>query len=66
LLTDGIVEQKNAAREEFGIDRLQKVLTEMRLQKPAVVLGEVWRRACEFAGTDRFSDDVTLLIADLS
>lgn len=65
LLTDGIVEQKNADRHEFGQDRFQKALTETRSQNPAVALGEIWRRSSEFAGTDRFSDDVTLLIADL-
>lgn len=65
LFTDGIVEQKNAAREEFGQDRFQNALAELREQKPAVVLSEVYRRATEFAGTDKFSDDVTLLIADL-
>jgi sigma-B regulation protein RsbU (phosphoserine phosphatase) len=66
LLTDGIVEQKNANREEFGQERFQKALAELRLQNPAVALGEIWRRASEFAGSERFSDDVTLLIADLS
>jgi len=66
LLTDGIVEQKNANREEFGLERFQRALAEMRTQTPAMVVGEIWRRSCEFAGTDRFSDDVTLLIADLS
>ncbi|MBL8034653.1 MAG: PP2C family protein-serine/threonine phosphatase [Leptospiraceae bacterium] len=65
LFTDGIVEQKNAAREEFGQDRFQAALTELRAQKPAVVLGELYRRATDFAGTEKFSDDVTLLIADL-
>lgn len=66
LLTDGIVEQKNAEREEFGQERLQKILTEMRLQSPAVALNALWNSAIEFAGTDKFSDDVTLIIADLN
>ena len=65
LFTDGLVEQKNAAREEFGNDRFQAALTEMREQKPAVVLGELFRLATVFSGTEKFSDDVTLLIADL-
>ena len=66
LLTDGIVEQKNSGREEFGFERFQKALADMRSQMPAVALGEIWRRSSEFAGTEHFSDDVTLLIADLS
>ena len=65
LFTDGLVEQKNAAREVFGNDRFLAALTEMREQKPAFVLGELYRRATEFSGTEKFSDDVTLLIADL-
>ncbi|MFO1472322.1 MAG: SpoIIE family protein phosphatase [Turneriella sp.] len=65
LFTDGLVEQKNAAREEFGNERFLAALAEMREQKPAFVLGELYRRATEFSGTEKFSDDVTLLIADL-
>lgn len=65
LFTDGIVEQKNASREEFGGERFEKILTQFRDQKPAVVLGEIYRQVTEFGNTDKFADDVTLLIADL-
>ncbi|AFM13826.1 protein serine/threonine phosphatase [Turneriella parva DSM 21527] len=65
LFTDGIVEQKNAAREEFGMPRFESVLAELRNENPALVLSEVYRRVVEFSGTEKFSDDVTLLISDL-
>lgn len=65
LFTDGIVEQKNAGREEFGIERFEKILTSFRDQKPGVVLNEIYRQATEFGNTEKFADDVTLLIADL-
>lgn len=65
LFTDGLVEQKNTAREEFGQERFQTTLAEMRDQTPSEVLAELYRRATAFADTDKFSDDVTLLIADL-
>jgi len=66
LFTDGIVEQKNAAREEFGMPRFEAALAELRGENPALVLGEIYRRVTEFSGTEKFSDDVTLLITDLS
>jgi serine phosphatase RsbU (regulator of sigma subunit) len=65
LFTDGIVEQKNESREEFGIERFEKILMQQRDQKPAVVLEEIYRQATEFGKTEKFADDVTLLIADL-
>ncbi|MCS6971997.1 MAG: PP2C family protein-serine/threonine phosphatase [Turneriella sp.] len=65
LMTDGIVEQKNAAREEFGVERLQQVLAETRSKPPVEVVNIIWQRAKEFAGTDQFSDDVTLIVVDL-
>jgi serine phosphatase RsbU (regulator of sigma subunit) len=65
LFTDGITEQKNADREEFGNDRFQKILATMRDDKPATVLGEIYEQVTKFSGTEKFSDDVTLLIADL-
>jgi serine phosphatase RsbU (regulator of sigma subunit) len=37
----------------------------MRDDKPATVLGEIYEQVTKFSGTEKFSDDVTLLIADL-
>jgi len=65
LFTDGIVEQKNAAREEFGMDRFQAALTERRSDDPQTVTGDIYRRVTGFSGTEKFSDDVTLMIVDL-
>ncbi|HRP68192.1 MAG TPA: PP2C family protein-serine/threonine phosphatase [Turneriella sp.] len=65
LFTDGITEQKNNDREEYGNERFEKVLTRLRKKNGAQVIDEVYREVVEFSGTDKFSDDVTILIADL-
>lgn len=65
LFTDGITEQKNSAREEFGNERFQAALTELRAQKPGATVQEIFARVVAFSETDKFSDDVTLLIVDL-
>ncbi len=65
LFTDGIMEQKNSAREEYGMERFEASLAELRTEPPALVLSEIYRRVTEFSGTEKFSDDVTLLITDL-
>jgi len=60
--TDGITEARNKAGEEFGYDRLLRVVREAR-EKSAVdikdcVLGEIY----SFLGNDVVEDDVTLVI----
>lgn len=65
LFTDGLVEQKNEQREEYGSERFQASLSELRNESPVTVLSELYRRVTDFSKTEKFSDDVTLLITDL-
>ncbi|MBV6494536.1 MAG: hypothetical protein LDLANPLL_02569 [Turneriella sp.] len=65
LFTDGITEQKNAEREEYGSQRFEKVLSTHRLKTGKDVIDEIYREVVAFAQTEKFSDDVTILIADL-
>ncbi len=57
--TDGIIEEKNVAREEFGMDRLEPLLTQIVVfEEPLTIVSEAlqwFRDGCEQ------SDDVTLV-----
>jgi sigma-B regulation protein RsbU (phosphoserine phosphatase) len=63
LYTDGIVECANAQGEEFGYERLEKILAEAGDYSP-LELRNLLRRSAElFTGSSAFEDDVTLMIA---
>ena len=62
LYTDGITEAADEAGEEFGIERLEKVVKE-QAREPLVALAVAIETAVEvFAEERRFADDRTLVI----
>jgi sigma-B regulation protein RsbU (phosphoserine phosphatase) len=62
LYTDGITEAADEAGEEFGLDRLEKVVKE-QARDPLVALAVAIETAVEvFAEERRFADDRTLVI----
>ncbi len=62
LYTDGITEAANAEGEEFGLDRLEKVVKE-QAEEPLVALAVAIETAVEvFAAERRFADDRTVVI----
>src|SRR2546425_3548943 len=65
LLTDGITEAENAGGEEFGEDRLTRLLVENR-RLPADELKRVLLDAVASFAAHGFQDDATLVIVDYS
>lgn len=63
LYTDGIIECVNTAGEEFGYERLERVLTMAGKSSPTELLQLLKVSAEKFTGSATFEDDVTLLIA---
>ncbi len=62
IYTDGIVEAMNANQEEFGEDRLVRILRDNRHLDATSLLDAVVAGVQQFAGGEQ-SDDLTLLIA---
>jgi serine phosphatase RsbU (regulator of sigma subunit) len=62
LYTDGIVEARNAAEDEFGYDRLEAYLQSELSGHPARVRRGLVETVRGFTGVDGFEDDVTILI----
>jgi sigma-B regulation protein RsbU (phosphoserine phosphatase) len=63
LYTDGIVECVDAYGQEFGYERLEKILVKAGDCSP-LELRNLLRRSAElFTGSSAFEDDVTMLIA---
>ena len=59
--TDGLVETENEANEEFGMERLEKLLFEERSRGLEGILANVERAAREFRGNVDAADDATML-----
>lgn len=63
LYSDGIVECTNPAGEDFGYERMEKVLTNTGEYSSAEILDLLRMSAEQFSGSSTFEDDVTLLVA---
>ena len=62
LYTDGVTEAINDQEEEFGEERLVKVITENRGESAATILDRILAAITAFAGDRPQHDDITLLI----
>ncbi len=65
LFTDGVTEACDAAGEEFGEDRLLRVLQEYRASGASVLQEKILGAAGEFSG-GHWHDDATLLVLGVS
>jgi len=67
LYTDGIIELKNNSNEQFGEERLLKILLS-DLSVPSIVLNRIVESACSFADIEDSSsiaDDITVALLEI-
>lgn len=62
LYTDGLTEAFNNEEEEFGPERLLKILNDNREATPKEVISVTLKQVREFIGDRSLSDDITLLV----
>jgi sigma-B regulation protein RsbU (phosphoserine phosphatase) len=62
LYTDGITEAKDLKGEEFGYDRLNEVLLEVKTLSAKQIQEHLINRLYEFSGTSNINDDYTTMI----
>ena len=61
--TDGIIEAKNGSSEDYGMERLAKILREHSKNSAQGILDAVIRDVREFTGEADQADDITFLVA---
>jgi sigma-B regulation protein RsbU (phosphoserine phosphatase) len=61
--TDGLTEPQNAFDEEFGEDRLFKVVQKAMGVPAEALVEEVYRSVGDWTGSPELQDDMTLLLA---
>jgi sigma-B regulation protein RsbU (phosphoserine phosphatase) len=62
LYTDGIVEATDATDEEFGIDRLKRVIADVRGETAETILAAILRQVGKFTRGAVAQDDRTVLV----
>lgn len=65
--TDGIMEMRNPANEQFGEERILELLLNVKLE-PVSALNAIMEAACSFAGISDISkipDDITMALLDI-
>ena len=65
MYTDGITEARNAAGEEFGIERLETMLSRTRLRTPEALLSSMLAELFAHQDSDIGVDDQTLIVLRL-
>ena len=63
LYTDGVTEAENRAEEEFGMERLRRVIRENAVLSATEIMQAVLRASADFSREVGFSDDVTIVLA---
>ncbi|EKJ85693.1 stage II sporulation protein E domain protein [Leptospira meyeri serovar Hardjo str. Went 5] len=64
LFTDGMLEQKNETREEFGMERIQKILVDYSGKESERVLAELVIQLFLFQGKEEQEDDQTMVLIE--
>jgi CheY-like chemotaxis protein len=62
LASDGVFETRREDGDFLGIKRAMDVVREAAQQPAREVVDEVYRAACEFAGSRRLDDDLTVVV----
>jgi serine phosphatase RsbU (regulator of sigma subunit) len=62
LLTDGFFEWENKEGEEYGLDRLDRVLFEQRERPPAEIISSLYEAVLDFSGGTTQDDDLTAVV----
>ena len=65
LASDGAWETRNSAEEEFGIERVLKIVVDHRDQTPDQILGMLFNAIAQWHGPGSLEDDCTIVIAKM-
>ena len=62
LYTDGIVERNNQKEEQYGLDKLKKLVLENEQKDPAELIELIYQDVYNFGGQSNWEDDASMLI----
>ena len=62
LITDGFFEWENPTEEQFGTDRLAKVVREFSDREPEIIIAELYEAVVNFTQGTPQKDDLTAVL----
>jgi sigma-B regulation protein RsbU (phosphoserine phosphatase) len=62
LYTDGLPEAMSPSKELFGMERVKTLLAGLQERPPQEILQQLLRAVTEFTESERFEDDLTLVV----
>ncbi|TQQ84461.1 serine/threonine-protein phosphatase [Peptacetobacter hominis] len=62
IFTDGIIEVKNKNREEFGLERVEKILSENHNYSQHFIIEKLMQELKVYSGKEEYSDDIMLVM----
>jgi serine phosphatase RsbU (regulator of sigma subunit) len=65
IISDGLLEERNASREIFGFERLNSTIAAADMNDPQRALDQIWREVAAFRGATEQSDDITLVVVQI-
>ncbi|MCC5813453.1 MAG: SpoIIE family protein phosphatase, partial [Leptospira sp.] len=65
LFSDGLTEVFNDKQEEFGEERLYEILKGFKNETPDEKINAILSKLKNYRGSDKFEDDMTMIILDL-
>lgn len=66
LYTDGVNESLNSARQQFGLERLVRLILEYGDEPPDELIAVIVERVRAFADGDGVTDDLTIMVAQFA
>jgi serine phosphatase RsbU (regulator of sigma subunit) len=66
IISDGLVEERNARRELFGFERMLATIAQADGVDSERALDEIWQTVVQFRGDAEQSDDITLVVVQVS
>jgi len=62
LVTDGFCEWENTAGQQFGPERLEQVVRQVRQENPKAIIDALYKAALEFSDGTQQQDDLTAIV----
>jgi len=62
LYSDGIIERENAKEEQFGIERLKKLVVKNRGKESKEILETIFKTVYDFGNRKNWEDDATVVV----
>lgn len=66
IYTDGVNESVNIKGEQFGSERIEKIMKKRAAEPAASYLRSIKKEVIEYTGTKSFDDDITMVVMDVN